>query len=107
MEYIGRIKNDRKLYANEVDIVIFGAGKDLAKILDKLEKLNVKENVICACDNDTKKQGKTINGIEIVSLDYALSRYTNAVYIVYNQFCIEICRQLAEQGIERIHLIRS
>ena len=35
MEYIGRLENDRKLYADEVGIVIFGAGKDLGKILDK------------------------------------------------------------------------
>lgn len=107
MEYIGRLENDRKLYADEVGIVIFGAGKDLGKILDKLEKLNIKKKVLCACDNDIEKQGKKIMGIEIVSPDYVLIHYSNATYIVYNQFCIEICRQLTEQGIKKIHLIRS
>lgn len=107
MEYIGRIENDKKLHMNEMGIVIFGAGKNLEKVLDKLEKIHEKNKVICVCDNDVKKQGREINGIEIVSPDYALRHYSGAVYIVYNQFCIEICRQLTEQGIERIHLIRS
>ncbi len=107
MEYIGRLENDRKLQSSEACIVIFGAGKEFVKILDKLEKSNLKKNVICICDNDVKKQGKEISGIQIVSLDYALRYYKNAIYIVYNQFCIEICKQLSEQGIDRIHLIRS
>jgi FlaA1/EpsC-like NDP-sugar epimerase len=107
MEYIGRIENDNKLHMNETGIVIFGAGKDLEKLLDKLEKMHEKDKITCICDNNPAKQGKEVRGIKIVSPDYALRYYSNAAYIVYNKFCIEICRQLAGQRIEKIHLIRN
>lgn len=103
MEYIGRIEKDQKLYKNKNGIVIFGAGKKLSQLLNKIEK----RKVICICDNDLKKQRKEIEGITIVSPGYAFKFYNNATYIVYNQYCMEISRQLVLQGIEKIHLIRD
>lgn len=107
MEYIGKIEYDKDLCVNGNEIVIFGAGSGFEKLIEKLEMLCVKDKIVCVCDNDIEKQGKKIQGIKIVSLEYALNYYKNAAYIVYNQFCIEICRQLIEKGIEKIHLIRN
>jgi len=107
MEYIGRIENDKKLHINETGIAIFGAGKELEKLLDKLEQMHVKNKVICVCDNNLEKQGREVKGIKIVSPGYAFRCYGSAAYIVYNRFSMEICRQLAAQGINKIHLIRN
>lgn len=107
MEYIGRIENDKKLYIEEHGIIVFGAGRGLEKLLDKFEEMHMKDRIICICDNNYEKQGKEINGIKIVNPQYAFNHYRNSDYIVYNQFCIEICMQLLEEGIKKVHLIRS
>lgn len=105
MEYIGKIKNDKKLLQNKNGIVIFGAGNDLGKLLYKLNELHVKERVICICDNNPERQGKENLGIKIVNPEYAFSHYADSSYIAYNKFRLEICKQLVTSGIERIHLI--
>lgn len=107
MDYIGRIENDKKIRLTTDEIVIFGAGRDLERILDKLVEMCITNRVVCICDNSREKQGKEINGIKVISPDEAINYYNDAAYIVYNQFRIEICRQLKEQGIEKIHLIRN
>lgn len=107
MEYIGRVENDRKLHMNETDIVVYGAGNELENLLNKLEKMHTKSKVACICDQNPEKQGKKVKGIEIVGPEYALNHYVDAAYIVYNRFSMEICRQLKEQGIEKIHLITN
>lgn len=107
MEYIGRIECDRKLWENKEGIVIFGAGRKLEELLDRLAGVHVGDKVVCICDNNCGKQGKEIAGIRIVSPEYAFSHHVGAAYLVYNQFWPEICRQLAERGIKRIHLIRD
>lgn len=107
MEYIGRIEKDQKLCMNENGIIIFGAGERLESLLEKLEKLCIKDRVVCICDNHLEKHGKELEGIKIVSPDYAFSHYENSSYIAYNQFRLEICRQLVDRKIQRIHLIRD
>lgn len=105
MEYIGRLEKDRYIYGEE--IVIFGAGKGLYEILDRLEKMQIKDKIVCICDNDPEKHGKKIEGIEILNPKQIFSSHSSAAYIVYNQFCGEICKQLVNEGIYRIHLIRG
>ena len=105
MEYIGRLEHDRMI-EDKSEIVIFGAGKELSCLLNQMNIIGVKSNILCICDNSLVLQGRKIDGIEIVSPEYAFSRYSNAIYIVYNRFCMEISRQLKDKGIKRIHLIR-
>ena len=107
MKYIGRIEKDISLCEKNEKMVVFGAGKGLKRLLDKLEQLQIKDRVVCICDNNPEKQEKKISGIRVVSLDYALKNYRYENYIVYNQFCVEICRQLISNGVQKIHLIRS
>lgn len=105
MEYIGRLENDI-LIRSKNKIVIFGAGKELSSLLNQMDAMGIKKGVLCICDNNSAQQGKKIDGIEIVSPDYAFLRCRDAIYIVYNRFCMEISKQLMDEGIERIHLIR-
>ncbi len=106
MEYIGSFECDKKLINNEAGIVIFGAGKGLSGLLDKMEKSGIKGRVLCICDNNSEQQGNFIQGIQVISPEEAICRYSNAMFIVYNRFCEEISKQLIDEGIERIHLIR-
>lgn len=105
MEYIGKLKNDKKLVTNKNGIIIFGAGNELGKVLHKLDEMHVKEQVKCICDNNPERQGKETSEIEIVSPEYAFSHYSDSSYIVYNQYRLEICEQLVMSDIKRIHLI--
>lgn len=107
MEYIGKIENDKKLYRDTQGIIVFGAGNSIDKLLNELEKMHLKGRVKYICDNNCEKQGKEISGIKIVNPQYVFNYYRNSDYIVYNQFCVEICKQLLEEGIKKVHLIRS
>ncbi len=107
MEFIGRIKNDIKLYESDIKIVLFGAGNGLDELLNILNDMNIRERVVCICDNDLKKQGNNVEGLRVNSLEYTSQHYGDAIYIVYNKFCIEICKQLLKNNIKKIHLIRS
>ena len=107
MEYIGRIENDKIIFEDRDEIVIFGAGNDLEKLLVKLKTLGIKDRISCICDNNCAKQGTKVSGLEIVSPEQAFSNYADAHYIVYNRYCIEICEQLAKEHIEKVHLIRG
>lgn len=106
MEYIGKIENDRKLLINEEGIVIFGAGRELEWLLDRIEEMKIKNKLLCICDNAKEQQGRKVEGIKVVTPEKAFQSYKNAIYIVYNRFCVEISEQLVEKAIERIHLIR-
>lgn len=107
MEYIGRIENDKKLLEDRNGIVIFGAGNDLEKFLDKFKTLGIRDRIICVCDNNCAKQGIEVLGLEIVSPEQAFFNYADAQYVVYNRYCVEICEQLAKEHIENVHLIRG
>lgn len=106
MEYIGKIEND-KILTDASGIVIFGAGKNLGCLIEKLKRMGLRNRILCICDNDTSQHGKKIEEIEVVSPTYAFSIYSKAIYIVYNRFCVEICRQLIKEDIKRVHLIRG
>lgn len=106
MEYIGKIENDQKLCEDNEDIVIFGAGEGLNGLLAKLEKMQVRDRIVCICDNNCEKQGQEISGLKVYKPEYVFHTHSSASYIVYNRFCIEICNQLVKEGINKIHLIR-
>lgn len=107
MEYIGKIEHDRILRESGEEIVVFGAGRGLDNVVNKLDTMGVKDRIVCICDNNNEKQGEKVMGIEICSPEFAFENYSKAAYIVYNQFCIEICKQLLQEKIDKIHLIRT
>lgn len=106
MEYIGKIEYDKKIRNGTGDIVIFGAGNMLRELLGDLEMLGIKNRVVCICDNSSEVCGKTEDGIFICSASQVFKDYKDADYIVYNKYSLDICRQLMENGIAKIHFIR-
>ncbi len=106
MEYIGDLRNDKRL-KEASDIVIFGGGMMLPVLLDNMNQLHLRDRVVAVCDNNQKMHGKTIYGIPMYGLEYVKHNYKNATYIVYNKYFVEICKQLVENHIDKIHLLRQ
>ncbi len=106
MEYIGKIEFDKKLCEDKESIVIFGAGQGLKNILNRLDEMNLQDRIVCVCDNSCEKQGQEVYGLKVYNPEDVFQTHRSASYIVYNQFCIEICNQLIKEGINKIHLIR-
>lgn len=100
------LENDVKLESNSKEIVIFGAGSAVGRVIDKLEQLGMKDKVACICDNRPEICEKIIRNIKVMGFERAYSLYRNADYIVYNRYATEISQQLIEKGIEKIHYIK-
>lgn len=105
MKYIGKLEFDKELKNSNNKIIIFGAGTLLKKMIEELVNNNLSERILCICDNNYHSCNKVFEDIEICSPEYVFKYYPDAIFIVYNRFCIEICEQLMKEGIKRIHLI--
>lgn len=106
MEYIGSLEYDESLKKTN-GIVIFGGGDMLPTLLKKLEGMKLAGEIIAICDNNVSLQGKEILGIPVLCLDYILEEYRDLDFVVYNRYSIEICKQLLENHVTKIHLIRQ
>ncbi len=105
MEYIGSLEYDTRLRNEAEKIIICGAGKRLEPLLSEFQILGIK-NIICVCDNNITSTREDMDGIPICSLNTAFEKYRDADFVVYNRYAIEICRQLMDNGISKIHLLR-
>lgn len=106
MVYIGNLIYDEYIKKAE-GIIIFGGGSMLPNLLQKMEQLNLLEKVTAICDNNVTIQGKEISGISVLAPDDACEEFNDLDFIVYNQYFMEICKQLVENHIDKIHLIRE
>lgn len=106
MVYIGGLEYDEQLKSSK-KIIIFGAGSLLPWLMKKMDLLNLSEKIIAICDNNNVVQGTKMTGISVVSPEDVYSEYKDADYIVYNQYFMDICKELQKNNIIRIHLIRQ
>lgn len=106
MVYIGSLEYDEEIKKTE-GIIVCGAGSMLPLLMKKMVWLNLSEKIMAICDNNTAIQGKRAEGILVMDVERAYKEYANADYIVYNRYFMEICKQLQEKQIKRIHLIRQ
>ena len=106
MEYIGSLAFDTKLKDAAVNIVIFGAGKKLKSLLNEVQILGIR-NIACICDNDIGGKKESVEGIPIYSFNETLEKFHDADFVVYNRYAMDICQQLMDNGISKIHLIRG
>lgn len=84
-----------EMHIKNKDIIIFGASTLGIKAY-KLLKNNY--NVIYYCDNDSKKWGKLLENIEIISPD-KLAKLNNVFVVVASMYYKEILHQLKDLGI--------
>lgn len=88
-------ENVDKIVLEKADIYIFGAGKAGLNLLEGLhEKIKIKGFI----DNDTKKVGRKINGVEIYS---PINLSGKELIIIGSQYVNEISKQLEELGYEK------
>lgn len=106
MVYIGSLEYDEQLKATR-GIIIFGAGSLLPYLMKKLDAINLSHKIMAICDNNTAVHGEKLAGISVMSPELVFREYADADYIVYNQYFMEICKQLQENHITGIHLIRQ
>lgn len=106
MVYIGSLKFDDKLKKEAEQIVIFGAGNLCESFIADLRDIGVYEKIVGICDNNSALCNKKIKNISVYDLSIVLKQFPDADFIVYNRYAIEICEQLVNNGISRIHLIR-
>lgn len=106
MVYIGSLEYDEEIKKTE-GIIVCGAGSMLPLLMKKMARLNLSKKIIAICDNNTNIQGKRAEGILVMGAEQACKKYASADYIVYNRYFMEICKQLQEKHIKRIHLIRQ
>ena len=104
--YIGSLEYDESIKKAE-KIIIFGGGSMLIRLFKQLEHLDLMEKIVAICDNDIAMQGKEVQGILVLEPRYACQKYKDGDYIVYNQYFMEICEQLRENHISKIHLVRQ
>ena len=85
-------------WRNLKNVAIFGYGRYGSRLLPYLKK---NFNIVAIIDNDFRKRGKVIDGIQIMSAEDAKSILHNYRTIVTTQafFYTPICNQLQEMGL--------
>lgn len=87
------------------NIVVFGFSDIGKALLKNLKKAGIID-IACFCDNDPDKQGKTFDGLEVISVDSAIDRYHDIFVINTSQlYYEEINEQLRTLGIESNRII--
>ena len=83
----------------EKEIVIFGYAEGGRRLESLLVDSNPGFEIVFA-DNDSKKQGETYHGKQILSAEDAVDKYKNAYWIISSQLAyVTIKKQLLELGI--------
>lgn len=88
------------VFKRAVQIVVVCAGELGISILKAEKRLNTGK--ICAiCDNAVSMQGRHVEGLEVVSVDYAVRTYPEAHFMIANIYHTqEIYDQIVNLGVE-------
>lgn len=91
-------------YKKQDELVIFGAGNFGRHLYKMLCAENIK-TVKCFCDNAAARWGRKLDGLDIISLEEAIRRFPEAMYIITpRRYENEILRQLVHTGIDVEHI---
>ncbi len=89
-----------ELLGSKREVVVFGAG-DYGKSLAAYSEGQNRKNIRAVCDNDESKQGSSLSGIKIISLEQGVREYPDAEYIIANRNdAQEMRKQLNSKGIK-------
>ena len=104
------IKNNSDFYypkfinnINGVDIVLFGAASGGKRALLSLVEKGVNKGNITFCDNNTKKHGSKILGVEVIGVDSIKSK--EQIIIITSSVYSEIYEQLKSLGFQNIYYL--
>lgn len=88
------------------DIILFGTGKVGKDAIKLFQKNNI--NIANLCDNNIKKQGTTISEINIISLEKAIEKFKNPVFIItMNEKEEQVVEQFERLNITNFYLITA
>lgn len=104
MEYIGKLKEDKKLLQQSKKIAVFGAGVRGKKVYRELKVYGKEEEVICFVDNDRTKQGSFIEGRPVISVEQ-IQELNPEMIVVNSIWEKEVIEQLICGGAQGIHWI--
>jgi hypothetical protein len=87
-----------KLIKENRDVILYGAGIDAMSVITELrDRYSVHPS--CICDGDKGKWHKSLLGVEIVSIDEALTAYPDAmIFISSGSYKYQIIGQLLTSG---------
>lgn len=86
--------------SNGRPIILFGAGKTSEYIINVLKNNGLEAAFFC--DNDERKVGEKIAGVDIIGIDTLKKKYSNSyIYITTQMFYEEIFNQLKSLGISQ------
>lgn len=86
-------------------IVLFGAGAESVKVIEKMGK----ENISYIVDNNVNLAGKKVEGVEIRPFSYLMTNYKpeETVLITSYKYCQEMAHQLWDNGIHGFWMARD
>lgn len=90
-------------------IVVIPAGEESASLLRLYEKLGA-GNICTICDNSHIVQGQSMEGIDVISTEYAVRAYPDAYFIIADKRHIqELYEQIVRLGVmpERIYVSKA
>ena len=108
LDHYRRIRMNLRIFQNEIlglikkseETVIFGAGLWGERLYVLLAKEGLNSKVVAFCDNDPKKQNRSIFDKTIISPDDAIRNYRNAYFVIANNtYRHDIYRQLLKSDI--------
>lgn len=104
VEYIGKLKEDKKLLQNSKRIAIFGAGIRGQRIYQELKAYGKEKTFLCFIDNNKEKQGKCLEKKPIISVEQ-IQELKPEIILVNSIWEKEIIEQLIWAGVKGIHWI--
>ena len=105
IEYIGGIFYDEKLLEGNKEIVIFGTGVCGKKVVEYLEKNEIKSNIVCFCDSNCDLEKGEVMGVPVSKPDEACKNYPNADYLMSGKFSGEMYKILKHKHVNKIHIL--
>ncbi len=88
-------RNSSLLKEQQSPLILFGAGKNAVHVLRGLKDAGIKPDFFC--DNNPQKQGKTFNGLPVISYELLLEKFNNSVVIIAT---LDAKKEIAEQLIK-------
>ncbi|GHV28430.1 hypothetical protein FACS1894167_05410 [Synergistales bacterium] len=94
-DYIKEIAD--KLMLGNAPVILYGAGSDSARLIAEM-KSRYSVLPTCICDRDKSKQGKQLSGVDVLSLEDAISAHPNALFFVASRtYGYQIIGELTER----------
>lgn len=107
VEFIGKFEDDKSLFDDVCPIIIWGIGENGINLYNELVKYNMKNRILGFGDNDQSKWHQVINGVKVYGIEEIidLCDEQNCTILIKNMHGWEICTQLVEKKMDKIHLL--